>query len=750
MLKFLFFLILFKFILVYEVYAKNFKDIVITGNQRLSLETIKVIGDIDLEKDYDDKNLNDLIKNLYNSNFFKDISIQTDNNILKINIVENPIVEDIQIIGIKNSSTNELLLENISLKNRKPYTENLLQNDINLIKNILKSNGFYFTEAIANIIENNELNSVRIKFEIDQGPKARIKDISFIGDKKIKDKKLLEIIASEEHKFWKFVSKNVYLDQSRINLDKRLIENYYKNLGYYKVSVLSSFAEFNKLGDFNLIYNIEAGEQFYFNELELNLPDDYNPEDFKKIETIFTKLKGKKYSVDEFNKILLNIEQIASSKLYDFIDANIEEQIIDNNKINLEFNVTDSTNFYVEEINILGNFVTLEEVIRNKLIVDEGDPLNKILYNKSIDNLRSLRIFKKVESDIKDGSDQNLKKIEIKVEEMPTGEISLAAGAGTSGTIIGGGITEKNFLGKGIRLDTNLELSENSVKGRFIYSRPNFAYSDNTLSTSLISSTKDNLSDFGYKVSELGFELGTSFEQYENLFFNPALSFSIEDLETNASATTNLKKQEGSYTDTYFNYGLNYDLRNSKFRPSSGNRIGFFQELPIVSDGNELVNTITFDQYKKLSKNSDMVGKASLYLKTVNSIDPDTDVRISKRANVPYTRLRGFEKGKIGPIDNDDYVGGNYVSSFNLSTNLPFIFPTFESVDFSLFLDAANVWGVDYDKSLDDSSALRSSTGLGMNILTPVGPLSFSISEPITKKSTDKTEFFRFNIGTSF
>ena len=169
-----------------------------------------------------------------------------------------------------------------------------------------------------------------------------------------------------------------------------------------------------------------------------------------------------------------------------------------------------------------------------------------------------------------------------------------------------------------------------------------------------------------------------------------------------------------------------------------------------MSDGNELVNTITFDQYKKLSKNSDMVGKASFYLKTVNSIDPDTDVRISKRANVPYTRLRGFEKGKIGPIDNDDYVGGNYVSSFNLSTNLPFIFPTFESVDFSLFLDAANVWGVDYDKSLDDSSALRSSTGLGMNILTPVGPLSFSISEPITKKSTDKTEFFRFNIGTSF
>ncbi len=144
-----------------------------------------------------------------------------------------------------------------------------------------------------------------------------------------------------------------------------------------------------------------------------------------------------------------------------------------------------------------------------------------------------------------------------------------------------------------------------------------------------------------------------------------------------------------------------------------------------------------------------MVGKASLFLRSVNSLD-DSDVRISKRAHMPYNRLRGFEKGKIGPVDNSDFVGGNYVTSLNLSTNLPGIFGTIENIDFSYFIDVGNVWGVDYDSSLDDSNFIRSSTGLALDLITPVGPLSFSLTQPITKKSTDKTESFRFNLGTTF
>ena len=223
----------------------------------------------------------------------------------------------------------------------------------------------------------------------------------------------------------------------------------------------------------------------------------------------------------------------------------------------------------------------------------------------------------------------------------------------------------------------------------------------------------------------------------------------MEDLRTNSSASDNLKKQEGNYEDFYFNYGLNYDLRNSSYRTTSGNKTSFYQALPIVSGNNEITNTFIFTQYKTLNKSSDLVGKASFYLKAVNSLD-NSDVRISKRANVPYSKLRGFQKGKIGPVENSDFIGGNYVSALNLSTNLPGIFTTIESMDFSYFIDVANVWGVDYDSSIDDSNVLRSATGIALDLLTPIGPLSFSLTHPITKKSTDRTETFRFNLGTTF
>ena len=724
-------------------------DLDIKGNQRISDETILVLGDIDLGTDYNTDDLNNIIKRLYDSDFFQDVSVNLNNNTLIVTLIENPIIEDIQINGIRSNQTVEKIIEAITLKNRKSFTEGLFQKDLTLIKNILKTNGYYFVEVTPSISKNDELNSIRISIDINEGPRARLKNISFIGDKKIKDKKLLEIIASEEHKFWKFISNNVYLNQSRINLDKRLIENYYKNLGFYKVEVLSSFAEFNKNGNFNLIFNINAGDHYYFNDFKLELPDDYNAIDFDNINKTFSKLKGEKYSVDEFNKILSDIEKIASLRLYDFIDAKVDEEIIDKNKINFIFKVEDSTKFYVERVNILGNFTTIEEVIRNRLIVDEGDPLNTLLYNKSLDEIRSLRIFKTVKGEIKDGSNENLKIIDIKVEEQPTGEISLAAGVGTSGTVIGGGINEKNFLGKGINLDTFLEVSEDTIKGNFTYSKPNFAYSDNSLFTSLSSTSTDNLADFGYKVSEIGFSVGTNFEQYENLFFSPSIRTSFEDLETNNSASASLKKQKGNYKDLYFNYGLDYDLRNSGYKPSSGNKTSFYQELPMVSDNNEVENTFVFTQYKQLSRTDDMVGKASVYLKAINTID-NSDVRISKRATIPYSRLRGFQKGKVGPIDNLDYVGGNYVSAINLSTNLPSVLSTVETIDFALFMDVANVWGVDYDSSIDDSNFIRSTAGIGMDVLTPVGPLSFSLSQPLTKKDTDRTETFRFNLGTSF
>ena len=735
------------FFLISSANAEILKKIEINGNKRISDETIKIFSDLEINQNLSKSDLDKVIKSLYNTNFFSDISLTFENQILILNVEENPIIDNFEITGIKKQSLVEFIKSKIQLAEMKSFDKELLAADLRLIQNILKTSGYYFSNITSSKNLNNKLNSVDLRINIDLGEKAKIKKIIFLGDKVFKDKRLKEVITSEEHKFWKFISSNVYINEELIELDKRLLTNYFKDNGYFKVNVENSFVEFDKNSNFNLIFKITSGKKYFFNDFTLNLPSNYDPETFKPINKKFSKLKGEKYSLLKINSLLKEIDKIALTKQFEFINASIVERI-NQDKIDFEINISESEKIYVEKINITGNYTTLEEVIRNNLIVDEGDPLNEILFNKSINNLKSLGIFKKVEPDIQSGSDKSLRIIDINIEERPSGEISLAAGFGTNGGILGGGIKEKNFLGQGINLDANVELTPESIKGRFIYAKPNFNDTENTLFTSLKSSTTDLLTDSGYKTSELGFSLGTRFEQFQNIFLSPEIDFLIEDLETSSKASNTLKKQEGSYTDLYFNYSINQDLRDKRFRTESGYQTFFTQELPIISDNSELANAFEISKFKKLSTRSDTVGKISFYAKTITGLSDD--VRISKRLNVPSSKLRGFEKGKVGPVDNKDFVGGNHVTALNLSATLPNIVEGLDNLDVGVFLDAANVWGVDYDSSLDDKSTIRTSTGVAFNLLTPIGPLSFSFANALTKASSDKTETFRFRLGTQF
>ena len=735
------------FFLTTAVNSEVIKKFDISGNKRIADETIITFSNINLNEEITKSKLDNAIKKLYKTNFFRNIIFNFENQILYLRVEENPIIENLQIDGIKKQSLVEFIKNKMNLAEMRSFNQELLSADLDLINNILKTNGFYFAEISSSKNVNDQLNSVDLKIDIKLGEKAKIKKIIFLGEKVFKDKRLKEVIASDEHKFWKFISRNVYINQELIQLDQRLLETFFKNNGYYNVKIENSFVEFDKNSNFNLIFNITPGKKYIFNNFTLNLPSNYDPNLFKTIVKKFSKFKGKTYSLLKINGLLNDIDKIALTKQYEFINASITEKI-KGDKIDFEINISESEKIYIEKININGNFNTLEEVIRNNLIVDEGDPFNEILFNKSINNIQSLGIFKKVETKIQKGSQDRFKIIDLDVEERPTGEISVSAGFGTQGGTIGAGIKENNFLGKGINLNTNLELTEDSVKGQFVYAKPNFNYSDNTLFTSLKSSSSDFLTDSGYKTSELGFSVGTRFEQFQNIYFSPELDFLIEDLETSNKASNTIKKQEGSYTDLYFKYSINQDLRDKKFRTEDGFVTTFSQELPIVSDNSEIANSFDITKYKKFSTRSDVVGKVSFFGKTITGLSDD--VRISKRLYIPSYRLRGFEKGKVGPVENNDYIGGNHLTSVNMSATLPNILEGIDNLDVGVFMDAANIWGVDYDSSLDDKSTIRSSAGVALNLMTPIGPLSFSFANAITKASSDKTETFRFNLGTQF
>tara|TARA_Y100000590_G_C15501610_1_gene931857 strand:- start:145 stop:1023 length:879 start_codon:yes stop_codon:yes gene_type:complete len=292
-----------------------------------------------------------------------------------------------------------------------------------------------------------------------------------------------------------------------------------------------------------------------------------------------------------------------------------------------------------------------------------------------------------------------------------------------------------------------MTLNEESIKGSFDYYNPNFKNSDKSLALGLSSKVTDKLADFGYKSSDSRFHLGTGYQQYDDFYLKPSFSVSYDKVETSNTASDNLKKQKGDYFTTNFSYEIDYDKRNQKFQPSSGFRHRFNQTIPIYSNELAFKNTYKYNKYFELNEN--LTSGISFYASAITALDSNEDVRISQRLWVPNSLLRGFEPGRIGPIDGDDHIGGNYASALSFNTDLP-IFESWQEADIKYFYDAANVWGTDYRNYDDDSSKIRSSTGFAIDWFTPIGPLTLSWARAITKKSTDKTESIRFNIGTSF
>ena len=727
------------------LYSEIVNNINVIGNNRVSDETIINFSGIEKGNDVSDKILNESLKELYKTNFFELVKLKLDKNDLTIIVKEYPVIEQIIVNGVKAQKNIKKIKDSMKLKEKNPYIESIVKGDLNRILNTFKKNGFYFVK-IDTKIEKNPNDTVNIIFDIDQGDKATINEIKFIGDKKFKDRKLKSVITSEEDKPWKFISRKKYLDIERVNLDKRLLKNFFLDKGYYQVEITDAYSQILNQKDFVLTYNINAGEKFIFGDFELILPTEFDSKKFKDLEKFFKKIKNEKYSYRDIEKILDKIEKIALNQNYEFIDAKVTEKINDN-KIDFSFEIIDTEKLYVNKINILGNNITSEKFIRDQLIVDEGDPFNKILHAKSINKLRSKNLFSKVEFEILDTENADQKDINISIEEKPTGELMAGAGHGTDGSTFSIGISENNFKGEGVKLNSKLSLSEETVKGFIEYTHPNFAFSDRELSTSLESTVTDRLTNYGYKSSLNSVSLGTRYEQFENTFFSPKLSISSETLDTTSTASESYKKQDGSYFDTTFGYGLTLDKRNSAFQPSSGYYSNWYQSLPIVSENSEIINGYIITGYKELIDN--MIVSSGIYTRAVNSLSGD-DVRASKRLYAPSSRLRGFESGKVGPTDGTDHVGGNYVVTFNTSSTIPYVLQTQENMDLKVFFDAGNVWGVDYSDSLADSNSIRTSTGFALEILTPVGPLSFSYAEAISKASSDKTESFKFQLGTTF
>ncbi len=742
--KIFIFLILF-FVFFYNTSnAEVIKKVEIKGNERVSAETIIVFGDIEIGKNYESPDVNLLIKKLYETTFFSNISVVLENNKLSIVVIENPFINSIIFNGEKAKKYKEKIRELLTLREKSSFIENNIKKDINTIKAFYSSLGFYFVKIDAEI-EKLKQNTVNIAYTIDKGKKAKITKIYFLGDKKIREKKLRDVITSQESRFWKFIARSVYLSKERIELDKRLLKNYYKNKGYYEVNVKSTNVEYSEGEGFVLTYNINAGKRYKFSKIFADISETLDQSAFFSLEDEFNKLVGNYYSQKKLKSILDKIDKLNEQKELQFINHNILETL-DGDGVEVKINIFEGEKVIIERINIVGNTVTNDSVIRSALVVDEGDPFSTLLVNKSINEIKARNIFGRVEHEVSAGSSDDLRVLKISVEEKATGEIMAGAGIGTDGTSFQFSVRENNWLGRGVKLESALNLSQDKVSGNIMVNNPNYKYTGNAVFADLDVSSTDRSSSSGFKSSRTGFGLGTRFEQYENMYIAPNINVAFEDIEVDETASTAIKNMKGNFFNADLGYAITLDKRNQSFKPTEGHKTTFRQSLPIIQDSSSILNGLDISAYHDFSE--DVIGSLKLHARSINGVDDD--VRLTNRLYIPRSRLRGFNTYKVGPKDGDDYIGGNYTTAVSAEAQLPNMLPESYKTDISLFLDTANIWAVDYSDTIDETNKIRSSVGVSANIYTTIGPLSFTIAQDLTKSTNDETETFNFRLGTSF
>jgi len=744
MIKIIFTVLVFFATMINSSFSEIIRSLEVLGNERITKETIKVYADIKLGSDYQADDINKIVKTLYSTEFFENIEAKFENNKLTLTVKEYPIINQIVIKGEKTEKFKKEIIKLIKSKQRGSYIKNNILKDEIKIKNIYKSLGFNFAEVNSKIKTYTE-NRVDLIFEINRGEKVKISKINFIGDKKIRERRLRDVIVSEEDKFWKFITRNTVLNEENIRLDKRLLKNYYKSIGYYDVQIISNSVELeDNKNSVVLNYNIDAGKRYRISKISTNIDPSIDKKAFINLSTQYEKIIGDYYSPFKIKRTLEFLDRLIDENDLQFIQHSVKESI-DGSNINITINIFENEKIFVERINVNGNTVTNENVIRSEFLLDEGDPFNNLKLKNTISELKARNIFGKVDYKVTDGSEKDTKIIDIIVEEKPTGEISAGAGVGSDGQSLMFSLRENNFLGRGVRLNTFASVNQDSFKGAFEVLNPNFNNSGNLVNFGISSTTNDK-PDSGYENSLIALSAGTTFEQFKDVYLSAGFNLTSDKLTVLDNASENLKKQKGTFSDLAVSYGLTFDNRDRSFMPTSGFYSSFKQSLPLIGDAKTIKNTYQLSSYYTLS--DEVIGAIKFYAQNINGVSED--VRLSKRLTLPSNRLRGFETNKVGPQDGSDYIGGNYAAALNFEASLPKLLPESTNTDINLFLDLANVWGVDYDSSLGRSNVLRSSVGVSGNWLSPIGPLSLTFAKDIKKAETDKTNSFNFQLGTSF
>lgn len=727
------------------LYAKN--NLEISGNKKISNETVKNLINFNKDNIYTPTELNEMYKKLFETNFFKKIKLEYNNSLLKINLKENPIINFFYIDGENNKKIMDLIYDNLNLSQNKIYSDNLLNSDIKIINDIYKELGFFDTKVDSSISELNE-NEINLVIKISKGKKYKIKNIFFIGNKKIPSSTLKSGIFSSEHGWWKFLSSSTNISEKQIEYDANLLKKFYLNNGFYDIQIISTDINFANNYNVDLTFSLNEGNTYFFSDfLIVDNNVNLSPDQRKYIKIMLSQYNNKNYSLNLLSKIKKEINIFLDNNKIEFVDVQFAEQKKSTNQIQITVKFSNLDKKFINLINLKGNTITEEEVVRRSLSFAEGDSFTSYKLTESKRNLENLGIFKDIKFEtVKNINNFNLIDVNITVKEQPTGAISAGVGLGSDSSNIITGLNEKNFLGKGIEVNANTSFGTEKISGSISATVPDFKNSNNALISDIFAISTD-FENAGYESSKVGSNIATKYEVAKDLDLRIGIGLDLDDISANSNASALYKSMEGKYTTFKGFYSIINDERNRFLLPTEGHRLSFSQTFALPgSDIPYVENNVQGTYYYPYAEDYIFNFKSSL--NSINSLN-NKDIKLSDRQFSTSRQIRGFESRGIGPRDGKDQIGGNYSAFASVSTTFPNYLPEKWNANSSFFLDTGNVWGVDFDDSLD-SDRIRSSFGINLDWISPLGPLSFTLSETLSSASGDKEESFSFNLGSVF
>jgi len=741
------FIIIFLSIFVFDnVFAK---PIIITGLSKLSNTDIEVIIGNNLNYDYNQYEFNDVVNKLYKSEIIYDVESQETSSTYILNILEAQLVNEVYFNGnvyIKNDSLYEIILS----KKGSFFIKNKLNQDISSIIQVYKNIGFAST-SINVSTEKFSDDKVNLIFTIDEGPRNKITSIKFIGNNSFSYKYLNSLILSRSISRYNIFTQGSNFNESIFETDKSKLINFYKEKGFFNIDI-SYLIEKNLLSDYSLNFYIQENQRSKINNINYNSISIINSNNLTNFNKTFEKKINKNKSY--YDQKIIN----------DYIDI-LNEYLITNNIGNYEIKADISINnddlvdiiFYenqfqtslVDQINIFGNSITKDNAIRSKIPTYPGDQFFPNTASKIERKLSSLPYLNNSIVTSTTNNGQTSVNIELN-ENKKTGNILLAGSVDNDvGFGIAFGITDINFLGTGNSLKTNFSLNDESTNIDLSYKQ--FAYSNPNISNQffLFNRDKDLINSFGYKSTNKGIGYNLAFEYSDKIDMATGITYeNIKGHSPIANAGTSVNDSINTFNNFIFNFDISYDTTNDIYYPTNG----FKNKLNIQYSPNNLSGD-KFYKAEFSNNNFFKIVNNDSFLFLLNNFGLADGINSNLKTNNTFSlgglNFKGFDYRGLGPHDsNNIYLGGNKYFTSTLGYGSSFIFDSKDNVNLKLFYTTGSLWGSDY--SNNNSFKLRSSTGVSLDFLTAIGPISFSYTIPIENEENDKVRRFTFSLGTAF